>query len=184
MAKLSEEVQVFIVQAHACHRKASLIAKDVEAEFGIHLERDQIQFYHPHKGAKGKRLAQKWRDLFTETRKAFTARQVEIGIAQQSYRLGIYQRGADYYEKIGNYVLASEMAERAAKDLGGAYTNARVLSGPKGGAIPISLPDEKREIAARALKKLMDKGETYEEARRDLIALGIDERDIPTLQGS
>lgn len=123
MPKLSEEIQAFIVQAHACFRKPSLIAKDVVAEFGVKLARDQIQFYHPDKGAKGKRLALKWKTLFAATRKEFVESKAQVGIAQQTYRLLLYQRAAEFYEEQGNMVLAAEMAERAAKEVGGAFTN-------------------------------------------------------------
>lgn len=135
MPSLSEEVQAFIVQAHACFRKPSLIIRDVEAEFGVKVKRDQVQFYHPEKGSKTKRLGDKWKTLFAETRKAFVNGKVEVGIAKQAYRLGLYQRAAEYYEENGFFALAAEMAERAAKEVGGAYTNKRELTG--GGGKPL-----------------------------------------------
>lgn len=127
MAKLTEEIQTFIVQAHACFRKPSLIIKDVGAEFGVKLTRDQVQFYHPERGKKNKRLGKKHVSLFYATRKAFLDRKVEIGVAAQSYRLSYYQRAADFYEERGNYVLGAAMVEKAAKEVGGAYTNKHLL---------------------------------------------------------
>lgn len=41
---------------------------------------------------------------------------------------------------MGNLVLVGEMCERAAKEVGGAYTNRREMSGPAGGPIPVNLP--------------------------------------------
>lgn len=128
MPALSEEVQTFIVQALACYRKPSLIVKDVKAEFGAAVTLDQVRWYDPGRGSKSKRIARKWRDLFTQTRAAFNADKVQIGIAKQSYRLMLYQRAAEYYEGQGNFVLASRMAERAAKEVGGAYTNKRTVT--------------------------------------------------------
>jgi hypothetical protein len=146
MPTIPEEVQAFIVQAHACFRKPSLIVKDVGAEFDVKVTRDQVYFYHPEKGGKHRRLAARWKKLFEETRKAFVEGNVEIGIAAQVYRLELYQRAADFYEERGNFVLAAEMAERAAKEIGGFYTNRRELTGQ--GGQPLLPPD----IAAAILK--------------------------------
>jgi hypothetical protein len=132
MAKLAEEVQAFIVHAHARFRKPSLIIKDVKAEFSVDVSREQVLFYNPERGGEGKRLAKKWKKIFDAAREAYIKAEVEIGIAHQSYRLELYQRAADYYENLGNYVLAAEMAERAAKEKGGAYTNRRELTGHGG----------------------------------------------------
>lgn len=143
MPVLSDEIKEFIVQSLACFRKPSLIIKDIQADFGVEATLAHIQTYNPEKGDKAKRLAKKWKLLFEETRKAIIDGKVTVGIAHQSYRLGLYQRAADYYEKMGNYVLAAEMAERAAKEMGGAYTNKRELYG-KGGAplIPNDIGDQ------------------------------------------
>jgi hypothetical protein len=146
MAALSEDAQTFIVQALACGRRPSFVVKDVKAEFGLTVSREQVLFYHPERGGEGKRLAQKWKDLFAKTQAAYEAEKVKVGIAQQTYRLLLYQRAAEFYEERGNYVLAAEMAVLAAKEVGGAYTNKRELTG-RGGE-PLVPPD----IAATILK--------------------------------
>jgi hypothetical protein len=146
MAALSEDAQAFIVQALACGRKPSLVVKDVKAEFGVTVSREQVFFYHPERGSKDKRLALRWKNLFARTRYAFEAEKARVGIAQQVYRLMLYQRAAEYYEERGNYVLAAEMAVLAAKEVGGGYTNRRELTGR--GSEPLVPPD----IAATILK--------------------------------
>jgi hypothetical protein len=151
VAALAEEVQTYIVQAHACFRKPSLIVRDVKAEFNVEVSREQVHFYHPEKGSKTKRLAKKWRAIFEETRKAFVERAVTFGIETQAYRLQLYQRAAEFYEERGNYVLAAEMAERAAKEMGGAYTNRRELTGKEGAPL---IPD----VAAALVKVYGDGG--------------------------
>jgi hypothetical protein len=133
LATLSDEIQAFIVQAHACFRKPALIVRDVKTEFDVVVTRQQVQFYHPERGGdRRKKAAEKWRLLFAETRKAFVEGKVEVGIAKQTYRLQLYQRAAEFYEQKGNMVLAAEMAEKAAKEEGGAYTNRRELTGQGG----------------------------------------------------
>jgi hypothetical protein len=149
---LAEEIQAYIVQAHAAFRKPALIVRDVKAEFGVDVRRETALFYHPERGSKTKRLAKKWKVLFAETRAAFLANQVQIGIAHQAYRVQLYQRAADFYEQQGNFVLATEMAERAAKEIGGAFTNRREHSGPHGKPIevtPVTLEQWKEQAAAR-----------------------------------
>jgi hypothetical protein len=132
MQKLTEEIKAFIVQAHACYRKTSLIQRDVKAEFSVDVDRQLIHFYHPEKGSKGKRLPKKWRTLFEKTRGAFDDGKVLAGISRQAYRIDLYQRGADHFESLGYYTQAAEMAEMAAKEMGGAYTNKRELTGEGG----------------------------------------------------
>lgn len=159
MAKLSEELQTYIVQAHACFRKPALIVKDVKAEFGVEVTSEQVKFYHPARGKKNKGLGEKWKALFDETRKAFLERLVELGVAHQSWRLELYQRAAEFYEEKGNYVLAAEMAERAAKEVGGFYVSQREITG-RGGA-PLVPP----HISGSILKAYGDAGDRGGEQR-------------------
>jgi hypothetical protein len=184
MASLSEEVQEFIVQGHACYRKPSLIVRDVQEEFGVTVSREQVLFYHPERGGKTKRLGQRWKDLFRETREAFLGSKVQVGIANQNYRLMALQRMAERAEERGNLVLAKDLMEQAAKEVGGAYTNRREHSGPGGGAIPVDFGNRKKELAARMLKKLLERGRSEGEARASLLAMGVDERDLPAIPGA
>jgi hypothetical protein len=121
VAELSDEIRTFIVQALACFRRPSLIVKDVQSEFGVTLSRFAVQYYHPERNG-GKRLAEKWRHLFEATRRAFVE---QVPIVHQSYRMALYQRAAEFYEERENFALAAEMAERAAKDMGGFYAARR-----------------------------------------------------------
>lgn len=154
MPKLSEEVQQFIVQAHACYRKTSLIRKDLKAEFDLDVPRQNILFYNPERGAKTKPLSQKWKDIFYATRKDFIEGKVRVGIASQTYRLSVYQRAADFYEEHGQFALAAEMAEKAAKETGGAYTNKREVTGEGGKPL---IPDN---VTTLILKVYGDTGDT------------------------
>lgn len=157
MAALTEEIQTFIVQALARYRKPSLVAKDVKAEFGVTLDRRQVAFYDPERGGKGKRLAPKWRDLYYEERSIYLNGKVAAGIAAQNYRLDYYQRAAEFYEERGNYVLGAAMVEKAAKEVGGAYTNKRTVTveGLAGArrALAVMLTEFGPQIEAGALTK-------------------------------
>lgn len=181
MPALDDETKAFIVVALACYRKPALVVRDVQAEFGVSITRQQVAQYHPERGGEKKRLGKKWRDLFDKSREEFLSGRVQVGIAHQSYRLMLLQRLADRAEETGNAGLAREVAEQAAKEVGGAFTNARVHSGPGGGPIPVSIEDQRRALAAKMFAKLRANGKTDAEARSRLLELGVDEQHIPAI---
>ncbi|HEX8177868.1 MAG TPA: DUF2280 domain-containing protein [Pyrinomonadaceae bacterium] len=166
MANLSEEVQEYIVTALACGRKNSLIRAEVATEFALTVTRERVLFYHPEKGSKTKRLAKKWKDLFYETQKAFNEGKVQVAISNQLFRLGVYQRAAEFYEKERQYVLAAEMCEKAAKEIGGAYTNRRELTGKGGGPIETAglTLEQWQAQAAERLAKAEEALATFDES--------------------
>src|SRR5215471_4195998 len=128
MAELSEEHQIFIVQALACYRTPSEVSDLVKAEFrGLEIDRRQVQFYDPTKGGDGKRLAKEWRDLFAATRKTYLEDIASIGIAQQAHRLRMLDEMARDAKQKKNYQLAAQLIEQAAKETGGSFTNRRKL---------------------------------------------------------
>jgi hypothetical protein len=59
-------------------------------------------------------------------------------IVTKIYRLLAYQRCMERAEEMGNLVLVGEMCERAAKEVGGVYTNKREMSGPSGSPIAVT----------------------------------------------
>jgi hypothetical protein len=63
---------------------------------------------------------------------------MRVPIANKIYRLLAYQRCAERAEEMGNLVLVGEMCERAAKEVGGVYTNRREISGPSGGPMAVT----------------------------------------------
>src|SRR5690606_19743055 len=135
MAKLSDEVKRFIVQALACYDTPQQVADAVKDEFGLEVPRSQVALYDPTKHA-GRNLSEKYRVLFNDTRKTFRQEVAEIPIAEQAYRLRQLQRMAQEAMKRKNIVLAASLLEQAAKEAGGMFTNRREVSGPNGGPIP------------------------------------------------
>lgn len=140
-AKLNNEVRTFIVQALACYDGPSAVVKAVQEEFGITITRQSVETYDPNKRA-GRGLAAKWRAIFEETRAAFLEDTSKIGISHRAVRLRALQRMAEKAETQGNMVLASSLLEQAAKEMGGAFTNRREVTGKDGGAVEVkSLAD-------------------------------------------
>jgi hypothetical protein len=154
VADLPEETQAFIVKQHAKFRNPSLIAKDVSAEFGIELSREQIQTYHPEKGGRGRRMSKALRDLFEETRRGFVeGRDLDFPLAHPAGRLELLQRIADRAEENGNDVLARSVAEQAAKEVGGTARSRREPVEKEGGAAAFNPTQSKEWIELRT--KLM-----------------------------
>jgi len=146
MAVLDDRVKTFIVQALACFDSPSQVAAAVKEEFGISIERMQVQQYNPLRVAcRG--VGKKWAALFHETRKRFLEDAAAIPIAQQTYRLRTLQRMLDLAVTRNNAAQAAALLEQAAKEVGGAFTNRREVGGPGGGPIPVQ---------AEVLQKLSD----------------------------
>lgn len=136
MATLKGEVKAFIVQSLACFDTPSQVVESVKKEFGLSITRQQVESHDPTK-ANGRGLAQKWVELFHETRKRFQTELSDIPIANKAYRLRALDRMATRAEGMKNLALTAEIIEQAAKECGDAYTNKHKFehSGPNGGAI-------------------------------------------------
>lgn len=122
MARLNDEIKQYIVQLLACYETPSQVAEQVSEEYGININRGQVQAYDPTK-VKGKTLSKKFVTLFYGTREAFIAETVQIPIASKTFRLRSLQRMHDYYVSRKNYMAAQSVLEQAAKEVGQLYTN-------------------------------------------------------------
>jgi hypothetical protein len=134
MATLTDDVKAFIVQALACFDTPSQVADAVKAEYGIIVTRQQCEAYDPNKKI-GKGLSAKWKALSEETRKRFLEDASQIPIANQTFRLRTLDRMLQRVEKQGNLALAAQLLEQASKEVGGAFTNKRELTGKDGAPI-------------------------------------------------
>lgn len=137
--KLPVEVQTFIVQQLACFDAPSVVAESVKREFAITITRQQAESYDPGKRA-AKNLAERWKALFDETRKAFLEDTSAIGISHRSVRLRALQRMSAIAEGRGQIQLAAQLLEQAAKESGDAFTNRRELTGKGGAPLPAASP--------------------------------------------
>lgn len=160
MAALNDDVKRFIVQALACYDTPSQVTEAVKEEFGLTIERQQVALYDPTKKV-GNGLSQKWRDLFEETRKKFLDDASSIPIANQTFRLRALNRMYAKAERQGNVVVAAQIIEQAAKEIGGSFTNRRELTGKDGGPIAMKsakdmTDDELAAIAGRSGARTAD----------------------------
>ncbi|MBN9335058.1 DUF2280 domain-containing protein [Devosia sp.] len=134
--KLSEEVKTFVVQSLACFDSPSVVVAAVKQEYGETITRQAVEGYDPNKRA-GSNLADKWRQVFEETRKTFLEDTSKIAISHRAVRLRALQRMAEKAESQGNMPLAASLMEQAAKEVGDSYTNRRELTGKDGKDLPV-----------------------------------------------
>ena len=115
MATLSTEVKLHIIQALACYDPPTQVSKSVLEEFGVKVDRTQVQKYDPSKVA-GRNLAKKFKELFETTRASFIANQLLIPISIKNYRLRQLQKIFDKAMERNNYMLAKDILALAAKE--------------------------------------------------------------------
>lgn len=157
MPALDAQVKTFIVQQLACFDTPSTVVEAVKNEFGQTVSRQTVESHDPTKHA-GRKLAQRWVDLFNSTRERFKAETAEIPIANRAVRLRALNRMANKAESMKNMALAAQIIEQAAKETGGAYTNRQQIehSGPNGGPIQSAdmTPGQFREEAKKLLQEV------------------------------
>lgn len=141
MAKLTEDVQTFIVQELACFRTPSEVAEAVKEEFGLVVSRQQVQVYDPEHGQKP---AKKWCALHAAFRQAFLEQQAGLAITHRSWRMRELEDMARRAKKAKNYKLAAELLLQARDEM--------APLAPAGGARPGEAPPESDEERARRIR--------------------------------
>lgn len=130
MARLSEEIQVFIIQWLASYRTPSQVADLVKEEFGVEIDRQQVYHYDP---TKGKKPAKKWTELFEETRAKIREGVADIALTHKLVRVSYLEQMFYKAEKMKNYALAASLLEQVAKEMGESYTNTKHVDVTSGG---------------------------------------------------
>jgi hypothetical protein len=138
--KLTDQARAFVVQSLAMFDAPSVVAAAVKQEFGLIVTPQAVEAYDPNKRA-GAKLSAKWKALFAATREEFLEGQAKIGISHRVVRLRALERMAARAESMGNLALAKDLLEQAAKEVGDAYTNTRVLRGGLELTTPKTLDD-------------------------------------------
>ena len=153
--KLTDAVRAQIVVRLALYDPVSDITADVKA-IGFNITHQAISKYNPENNIK---LAQRWRDLFENTRKKWSEEVMAEPIAQRAFRL---RRLGQIHERAmqrGAYVVAANMLEQAAKEVGNVYSN--VLKTQAGGKVEHThkieevTPDERRNMLQDRIKEAM-----------------------------
>ena len=137
--KLDDEARAFVVQALACFETPSAVVAAVKAEFGAEISAQAVEAYDPTKRA-GRHLGERWRTMFEGKRATFLADIAAIGISHKAVRLRELDRLFHRASRLGNLALAAALLEQAAKEVGGAYTNRRELTGERGKPLSLAPP--------------------------------------------
>lgn len=138
MAALTQSQKLYLIQRLACFDSPSEIVHGAKTELGLIVTTQQVCYYDPTT-VNGRNLAEDLKRLFEECRARFLADVNLIPIANQSYRLRRLQQMADDPMNRRNHRLVSDLLKQAAQEMGGLFTNKRELSGPNGGAIPVTM---------------------------------------------
>jgi hypothetical protein len=161
--RLSGDVKAFMVQRLACFDAPSTVAKAVREQFGETITRQGVECYDPYKRS-GARLSRKWRQLFEETRKAFLAESIAIGISHRAVRLRKLEAQVELNEELGNSAMVAKLLEQAAKEMGGTYQSRREISGRAGSPTELRGPVDNR-TRARAILNILAKAKMAREGR-------------------
>lgn len=126
--EFTEEQKLFIVRELACFRTPTQVAERVKEEFSLEErpDRGHIRQYNPLQCAD---VAEKWRVIFEATRTAFLDETAKADIAHRAWRIQEAQDAHARALKAKNEVLAQEIREYVAKEMGGLFTNTRNLAG-------------------------------------------------------
>lgn len=125
MAKLRAEIVTFVVTRLACFEKPKEVQDAVKEAFGLELTLPQIMYYDPT--TSGTDVGKRWRRLFTTTRARCLKDTADIPIAHRTVRLRELQKLYDKDKNRGATALAREHLEQAAKEMGDAFTNRRLM---------------------------------------------------------
>lgn len=129
--KLDDDARTFVVQRLACFEGPAAVVKAVKETFDVEITPQAVEAYDPTKRA-GRSLSERWRTIFDTTRAAFLEDTASVGIAHKSFRLRKLDDMLATTMRQGNIALAMQLLAQAAKEMGGAYTNRRELTGKDG----------------------------------------------------
>ncbi len=124
MPKLSGAHKRLVVMRLATFVSPSEIVDELK-EQGVIASFQQVTHYDPT--YKGSDVGREWRELYAETRAQFIANITDIPIANKAYRVRELDDMARASKRKNNYVLAAALHEQAAKEMGEAYTNRRIV---------------------------------------------------------
>jgi hypothetical protein len=136
-SKLSGEVKAFIVQSLASLNSPSAVAAAVESRFGVSITRQAIEAYDPHKHS-GRRLSEKWRQLFEDTRQAFLEETRNIGISHRAVRLHKLDQQVALAEEKHDSLTLLKLLQQAKREMDAVNTTYR-RSAARAGRRPVEI---------------------------------------------
>jgi hypothetical protein len=115
--KLTDEQKTYVVTRLATYHSPTAIARDLKELFGVTITVQSVDYYHPQRATSGM-LAQRWKDLFWETRKAYLAGCAQAGTVEQMVRIQLREDMVLMARDAGQYRVANELLNCIAKEAG------------------------------------------------------------------
>jgi hypothetical protein len=116
--KLNAQQKAYVVRRLAAYDRAHVIARDLAREFGVTITPQTVGQYNPD---SGRRLAQRWKDLFAQARAAHLASTADIGVTRKAVRILRRERMARDAWSAGRFKDASDILDAIAKDVGDVF---------------------------------------------------------------
>jgi len=139
MASLRDPERREIVQRLACFESPTEVAEWASAEFEKDVTPNQVHHYDP---TRAKDTADKWEELFQETREAFLNDLDTIALSHRAVRLRelttLYERAKEQ----DNNEKAARMLKQAAKEVGDKFTNRQEVDHSGGFMVQIHPPGD------------------------------------------
>lgn len=131
--KLTEEAQLYVVQALACFESLPEVRAAVQKEWGVEVTVQALQRYDPTtKAGEGGR--EKWLSIFEATRKEYLENSARIAISHRAVRLAYLDRVAKAAFSRNNFQQVMAAVELAEKVTGRFFNRPGVAPGDgKGG---------------------------------------------------
>jgi hypothetical protein len=120
MARLSEDVRTHLVERLATYARHSDIVASVRAIYSVDVTLQDVARHDPTTVVGARDLGEKWKTLFTETRRRYVTETADVAIASAGFRLRELQALYLSARDRGEVQRAAELLEQAAKECGGA----------------------------------------------------------------
>lgn len=156
MAELTEPQKKAIVLALAHFSTPATVVAMMKSEFDVDTDVRQVVVYDPTRTSFA--ASDHWRELFEITRDQYIKDNLSVPIAGQGFRLRSLQEMHDKARASGNFVLAAQLLEQAAKEVGGLLTNSRNVNvSERKTAVEELTPEERRERVVDLIREALEK---------------------------
>ena len=122
--KLTDEQRTYVVMRLATYDKPFEVLQGLKEKFGVTIVFQTVEHYHPERAAS-RHLAQRWKDLFWATRKAYLTNNADIGAMHKLVRIRWRENMMHEAWNACQFRIANDILDSIAKETGGGCANQR-----------------------------------------------------------
>jgi hypothetical protein len=122
-ARLTDAQKTYIVKRLAAYDTLTSIVRGLKTEFGVTITQQAVGNYNPETARRG--LAQRWKDLFGECRRAYIASTADIGMTNKPARLRRREAMMHRAWVAGRHGLANEILDSVAHEIDASFRRRR-----------------------------------------------------------